>query len=59
MISQPGEIVLGDANRLQELFGNPFRNAIDHGETDVTVSGDRFDGGFFVVDDGPGISEED
>jgi signal transduction histidine kinase len=50
-----------DEARLQRLFENLFRNAIDHGGPDVTVTvgalPDR--SGFYVSDDGPGIPEGD
>ncbi|MFC6613754.1 ATP-binding protein [Halopenitus salinus] len=50
-----------DPTRLQRLFENLFRNSIDHGGPDVTVSvgvlPDR--PGFYVADDGPGIPESD
>ncbi len=46
-----------DRSRLQQLFENIFRNAIEHGGEDVTVTvGDR-PGGFYIEDDGPGIPE--
>lgn len=48
-----------DEARLQRLLENLFRNAIDHGGPDVTVSvgalPDRR--GFYVSDNGPGIPE--
>ncbi|WP_394326467.1 GAF domain-containing sensor histidine kinase [Halorubrum aethiopicum] len=52
---EPGTTVLADAGRLQRLFENLFRNAVEHGGPDVsvTVSGD--DHGFVVADDGPGL----
>ncbi|MFW6153458.1 MAG: ATP-binding protein [Halobacteriota archaeon] len=51
---------LADPDRLQQLFENLVRNAIDHGEPPVTVwVGALPDGrGFFVEDDGPGIPPE-
>ncbi|SFC62947.1 PAS domain S-box-containing protein [Halobiforma haloterrestris] len=49
-----------DAGRLQQLFENLVRNAIDHGGNDVTVRiGDLEDEGFYIADDGPGIPESD
>jgi signal transduction histidine kinase len=49
-----------DEARLQRLFENLFRNAIDHGGPDVRVSvgalPDRR--GFYISDNGPGIPEE-
>jgi len=48
-----------DPDRLQQLFENLFRNAIEHGGDDVTIRVGTFDGeGFYVEDDGPGIPEE-
>jgi signal transduction histidine kinase len=83
-----------DADRLQQLFENLFRNAVEHGGRDVTVTvGSLYDGsgsdasgrstapsvnvpsdrsedevrqekkrtagGFFVADDGPGVTGEE
>jgi len=49
--------VEADESRLQQLFENLLRNAIDHGPVGVTVRvGALPDGrGFYVDDDGPGI----
>jgi len=48
----------GDKSRLQHLFENLFRNAIEHGGTDVTVRVGRTNQhGIYVEDDGPGIPE--
>jgi len=51
-------VVEADPERLRELFGNLFRNAVVHVGDDVTVAVGDVDGGFYVVDDGPGIDEE-
>lgn len=48
-----------DPDRLEELLRNLFRNAIDHGGTDVTVSVGAFERGFFIEDDGPGIPKNE
>jgi signal transduction histidine kinase len=44
-------------DRVRRLFENLFRNAIDHGSTDVTVTVGKLSDqpGFYVADDGPGI----
>ena len=52
--------VEGDRQLLSELFENLFRNAVEHGGSDVTVrvgptEGDR---GVSVADDGPGIGPD-
>ncbi len=46
-----------DSERLRELLENLYRNAIEHGSRDVTVTVGRLDDGdgFYVADDGPGI----
>ena len=53
--------ILAAPDRLQQLFENLFRNAVEHGGADVRVSvGPLGDGtGFYVVDDGAGIPEEE
>jgi len=51
--------VQADPARLQQLFENLIRNAIDHGGDDVTLRVGDFDGGLYVEDDGPGIAEPD
>ncbi|MEF8863147.1 MAG: PAS domain-containing protein [Haloarculaceae archaeon] len=54
----------GDESRLTQLFENLFRNAVEHGGDDVTITVGRLTdgGGFYVEDDGegipPGIREE-
>ncbi|ELZ76229.1 11-domain light and oxygen sensing his kinase [Haloferax gibbonsii ATCC 33959] len=52
--------VTGDAGRLTQLFENLFRNAIEHGGADVTVTVGGLDGddGFYVEDTGSGIPQE-
>lgn len=51
--------VHADRTHLQHLFLNLFENAIEHGGTDVTVRVGTLADGFYVEDDGPGISETD
>ena len=48
-------------SRLQHLFENLFRNAVEHGGADVSINvGSLQDGdGFYVENDGPPIPEED
>jgi len=51
------ETVEADRSRLQQLFGNLIRNAVEHGGESVSVTvGDLADG-FYLADDGPGIPE--
>ncbi|WP_096391531.1 sensor histidine kinase [Halopenitus persicus] len=67
--------VRADRNRLRQLFGNLFRNAVEHsstsprshargdavehGDADVTITVGATDDGFYVEDDGPGIPEDE
>ena len=47
-----------DDDRLSQLLENLFRNAIEHGDDEVTVTVGVIDDGFYVEDDGPGIPED-
>ena len=50
--------IRGDRGRLQHVFENLFRNAVEHGGADVTVRVGRIgDHGIYVEDTGPGIPE--
>lgn len=44
-----------DRNRLQQLFENLFRNAVEHGGDDVVVTIGALNDGLSVEDDGSGI----
>jgi len=50
--------VIGDRSRVQQLFENLIRNAIDHGGESVTITVGEVENGFYVADDGSGIPEE-
>ncbi len=52
--------IYADPDRLGRLFGNLFRNAVDHGPDDVTVTVtvDSADGAIRIADDGPGVPPE-
>jgi signal transduction histidine kinase len=50
--------VRADADRLQRLFENLFRNSVEHGGRNVTVTVDALPTGFVVADDGPGVPRE-
>ena len=53
------ELVEADPTRLQEVFENLFRNAIDHAGEDVTVTVRATDDGVVVGDDGEGIPADE
>jgi PAS domain S-box-containing protein len=48
-----------DRSRLRQLLENLYRNAVEHGGDDVTVSVGVMADGFAVADTGPGIPESD
>ncbi|UIO99357.1 GAF domain-containing sensor histidine kinase [Halobaculum sp. CBA1158] len=50
--------VYANRSRLQQLFENAFRNAVEHGGPSVTVTVRDVDGGFAIEDDGPGLPAE-
>jgi signal transduction histidine kinase len=51
--------VRADASRLKQVFENLFRNSVEHGRADVTVTVGRLDDGFYIEDDGPGIPSDE
>jgi PAS domain S-box-containing protein len=65
-------VIRADKSRIQQLLENLMRNAVEHGSTGnrpgadgstdqddgLTITVGRFDGGFYVADDGVGMSEE-
>jgi signal transduction histidine kinase len=59
-VESVGYAVSADPERLQQLFENLFRNAVEHGGDDValTVGPLTDEAGFYVEDDGPGIPED-
>ncbi|WP_435553182.1 PAS domain-containing sensor histidine kinase [Natrinema sp. CGMCC1.2065] len=52
-------LLYADSSRIRNLFENLFRNAVEHGGPDVTVTVALSEGGFAVADDGPGIPPAD
>ncbi|WP_049935587.1 PAS domain S-box protein [Haloplanus natans] len=53
------QVVKAHRSRLQQLFENLYRNAVEHGGDGVTVHVGDLDGGFYVADTGSGIPESD
>lgn len=53
------QTVSADQNRLQQLLENLFANAATHGGQEVTVRVGGLADGFYVADDGVGISHEE
>jgi signal transduction histidine kinase/DNA-binding NarL/FixJ family response regulator len=52
-------VIEAHRSRLQQLVENLLRNAVEHGNGDVTITVGRLDddAGFYLEDDGPGIPE--
>jgi len=71
LVLETDRTLRADEGRLQQLLGNLFRNAVEHGSTspgsqtsggavaDVTITVGDCEDGFYVADDGPGIPEAD
>jgi PAS domain S-box-containing protein len=53
------QTIQADRSRLQQLFENLYRNAVEHGGKDVTVSVGVIDDGFYVADTGAGIVDSE
>jgi PAS domain S-box-containing protein len=53
--------LVADRSRLQQLLENLFSNSVEHGFTtdDVALTVGTLDDGFYVADDGPGISADE
>jgi len=49
--------VSADRGRLRDIVENLYRNAVEHGGEDVTITLGAVDDGLYVEDDGPGIPE--
>lgn len=50
--------IVADESQFKRVLENLFRNAIEHGGEDVTITIGALDGGFYVEDDGRGIPED-
>ena len=53
------QTIRADRSRLRQVLENLFRNAVEHGGEDVTVTVAGTPDGFAVADDGPGIPAAD
>jgi PAS domain S-box-containing protein len=59
LIVEAPQTIEADRSRFRQLLENLYRNAIEHGGDDVTVSVELLADGFAVADTGPGIPESD
>ncbi|MFB6252336.1 MAG: PAS domain S-box protein [Halobellus sp.] len=51
--------ISADETKLRQLFENLFRNAVEHGGPDVTLTVGDLPDGFYIEDDGAGIPEDE
>ena len=51
------QTIRADHSRLKQVMENLLKNAVEHGGDNVAVSIGDLENGFYVADDGPGISE--
>lgn len=56
---ETNQTLIADEGQLKQLLENLFRNAVEHGGDDVTVVVGEMADGFYVADDGRGISDDD
>jgi len=47
-----------DPSRLADVFENLFRNAVEHGDANVSITVETTANGFYIADDGSGIPED-
>jgi PAS domain S-box-containing protein len=59
LVTESTQTVQADRSRLAQLLENLFRNSVEHGGDDVTVTVGDLDDGFYVADDGTGIPASD
>jgi signal transduction histidine kinase len=59
LVTETERTIRADQSRLEQFLENQFRNAVEHGgdEVTVTVNDVEEEAGFAVADDGPGIPE--
>jgi signal transduction histidine kinase len=55
----PSQTIKANPRKLKQLCENLFRNAVAHGGDGVTVTIGELEDGFYVADDGAGISDEE
>lgn len=57
LVVEEDRVIEADENRLQQLFENLVRNAIEHGGETVTITVGTTDDGFYVADSDQGIPD--
>ena len=59
LVVETDRTVYAEPARLRQVLVNLLNNGVTHGGDGVTITVGAFDGGFYVADDGVGISEAD
>ena len=59
LVTDTDASIAADMSRLQQLFENLLRNAVEHGGSEVTITVGDLPDGFYVEDNGLGISEDE
>ncbi|MDB2287064.1 PAS domain S-box protein [Halorubrum ezzemoulense] len=59
VITTVDRTVWADSSRLKQVFENLFRNAVEHGGSEVTVTVGKLADGFYIEDDGAGIPTDE
>ncbi|MCD2205068.1 GAF domain-containing protein [Halobacterium sp. KA-6] len=59
LVTNTDQTLHADRGQLQQLLENLYRNAIEHGGSDVTVTIGELSDGFYIEDNGPGIPAEE
>jgi PAS domain S-box-containing protein len=57
LVVETEDTIIADRGQFQQLLENLYRNAVEHGSDDVTVTVGSIPGGIYVEDDGPGVPE--
>lgn len=58
LIVDAEQVIRADPVHVEHLLRNLYRNSLEHGNEDATVRVGDLTDGFYVEDDGPGISED-
>lgn len=59
LVTEAEQTIRADQSRVSQLFENLFRNAVEHGGPDVTITVGELESGFYVEDNGSGIPVAD
>ena len=57
VVAATDRTIRADRGRVRQLFENLFRNAVEHGGPEVTVTVGELENGFYIEDDGDGVPE--